>query len=283
MSSRATSRRPSPDWLALIREAFEQANYQVYQEAANWAGRAGMGTTLTGVIIAGDVMYLGHIGDSRAYLIRNGQTLQLTHDHTWVAKRVREGRMSEHEAQTSDRRGQLTDAIGLAAMVHAEIDAIALRPGDRILLCTDGLTETLSDAEILSITGSGKDMQRTAARLAAAANRAGGHDNCAVVVIDCRGAVERRHAPMPGRRSRKRPPPWAVAALTIVAALLLADGVYVFSHYLGGARPAGAQIAPRPRSASTAGPLWELAPPAEDTEVNSEMLDLGGRTVEVGP
>lgn len=280
MSSRNLSRQTSPDWPLLMQEAFHQANRDVHEEARRWSGRTGMGTTLTAVVIAGDMLYLGHVGDSRAYLIRNGGILRLTQDQTWVAKQVREGRMSPREAERSDRRGQLMEAIGLRESVQPEINAIGLRPGDRIVLCTDGVTEMLSDAEILAVTKSGTDVQHVAARLVAAANHAGGHDNIATVIIDCRAEPPNQRVRVP--MLKRRPSRWTIAALAFILALLLADAGYVLVRYsAGGSSKATADVAPR-ASGSVGSVLPELGERvAPQPEAAVGMVDLGGRPVEV--
>lgn len=280
MSSRNLSRQASPDWPVVMREAFDQTNTEVFEESRRWTGRSGMGTTLTAAVIASDVMHFGHVGDSRIYLIRNGGIMRVTQDHTWVARRVREGRMTAREAETSERRGQLTEVIGLRDTVRPEIDSIGLRPGDVIVLCTDGLTEMISDAEILAVARAGFDAQRTAARLVAAANRAGGHDNIAVVVIRCH-AVQARGKSLPPKQKRKRSRK-VMLAFAVVMALILTDVVYILSRYAegGSGRRSVTQSLPQHRPQDKS--LPELGGAVVgDIESGRPILDMGGRPVEV--
>jgi protein phosphatase len=275
MASREMSRQPSPDWPDLLRDAFEEANYEVCSEAARWAGRTGMGTTLTAVVLVDDVMYFAHVGDSRAYIIRNGQMIRLTEDHTWVAKCVRDGKMSQDEAETSDRRGQLTEAIGMRDGIHPQIDAIALRPGDRILMCTDGITEMIPEEETLSICERGSDPQKIAMRLVDSANRAGGFDNIAVVFLEC--LAERRNQRERARWSPKRLSRNVIVALVIIAALLLADAAYIASRYLSGPQSMRQSVT-QPYPASDKG-----APSPDGNATDPQMIDLSGREVGVTP
>lgn len=271
------SRQISPDWPTMLRDAFLQANTEVHNEANRWSGRSGMGTTLTAAVIAGDVMYLGHVGDSRAYLIRNGKIIRLTEDHTWVAERVKRGQMTASEAELSDRRGQLTQAIGHKDSLQPEIDAIGLRPGDRIILCTDGITEMLCDSDILSICSSGSNVNKIASKLIDTANRAGGYDNSAVVVIDCRSESFRSNLRLP--KFPQRSSKWAVAALVLVLLLLLTDGIYLVSKYIGGEDEAEAST-PSRSQVKPAG----LTPSArENWGEGKKMIDLSGNPVEVTP
>lgn len=275
------SRQISPDWPSLLRDAYRQANKEVYDEAARWKGRSGMGTTLTTAIIAGDVMYYAHVGDSRIYLIRNKKIVQLTEDHTWVAKCVRDGRMSRKEAMSSEKRGQLTKAIGISDVVQADIDAVGLRPGDRIVLCTDGITEMLSDAEILSIASAGTDMQKTAARLITAANKAGGYDNSAAVVISCHSEPIKQPIKLPKFKSNRTPPKWAVLVLALVIALLLADAAYMAGRYFAKPKPVATIRPIEPPPPITKHELENAAPPlSEYPSSGGVILDLRGKPVE---
>lgn len=275
VSTSDQSRQISPDWPSLLRDAFNHANTEVHDEAARWPGRAGMGTTLATVIIAGDVMYFAHVGDSRIYLVRNDRIIRLTEDHTWVAQCVREGRMSAREAETSDRRGQLTRVIGLNDTVQADIDAVGLRPGDRIVLCTDGITEMLSETDISVIAGSRTDMQKAAARLIYAANRAGGYDNSAAVIISCQGEPSKLPVKLP--RFNRTPPQWAVLALALIIALLLANGAYLVGRVMSHEKvPSDREMTiPLPKHKTE-----QSAPLSEHHSDGSGMLDLSGKPVE---
>jgi protein phosphatase len=271
------SRQVSPDWPTLLREAIQQANKEVYEEAKRWSSLAGMGTTLTAVVIASDVMYIGHVGDSRAYIIRNDKIIALTNDHTWVAQRVRENRMTMEEAKMSDRRGQLTNAIGLKDTVQPDIDAIGLKPGDRIVLCTDGITEMVDDTDILAWSGSSNNPQKSANNLIAAANKAGGLDNSGVVIIRCQGETQRRKIGIP--LLKQKPPVWAIAALVLIIILLAVDGIYLASRYMSKNNTPAEQLHPH----NLRGIDSVSQPAFQQPDSDSSILDLSGKPVEVSP
>lgn len=167
-----------------IDERIQAANEAVLSHAqADW-NLAGMGTTMTlAELHPGGHLRIGHVGDSRSYVLRMGVLRQLTEDHTFVAEQVRAGRLDEEEARTHPRRSMLTRAVGLAR--HLDVDVIEerIQQGDRLLLCSDGLTGMVHDTEITKILSTGTPEEAVWA-LIEAANRAGGHDNISVAVID---------------------------------------------------------------------------------------------------
>ena len=134
--------------LALAR-AVQRANLEIFDHADAHPENHGMGTTLTLVLIDDQLAVVGHVGDSRAYLIRDGSITQLTHDHSWVADRVRQGLLNEDEAKQHGWRNVITNALGTGPSVRLELSALVLRPGDRLLVCSDGLTLLLPDDLIL--------------------------------------------------------------------------------------------------------------------------------------
>ena len=145
---------------------------------------AGMGTTLTlGIFEADGTLRLGHVGDSRAYLLRDGSLRRLTHDHTFVAELVDSGHITETEARSHPRRNLVTRSIGMPDVRVDSVDT-QLEPGDRVLLCTDGLTTMVTDAHISRLLGGAPSPSAAAWRLIDAANAAGGYDNTTVAVVD---------------------------------------------------------------------------------------------------
>lgn len=163
-----------------LRSATEAANAQVHADAGT-GDRTGMGTTLTAVIVSGPALALAHVGDSRAYLFRDGDLALLTTDHTWVADRVRRGLISQEQAATHSRRNVLTRALGVFDSVEIDSATVEIREGDVILLSSDGLHGLLPGAEIGSILGA-LAPQQAAAELVERANAAGGPDNVTAVV-----------------------------------------------------------------------------------------------------
>ena len=151
------------------------------RELASSPQLAGMGTTMTVVSLEGRTLSVGHVGDSRAYLVRNGGTVQLTRDHSWVAEQVASGDMTAEEAESDRRRSVLTRAVGIEADVTVDQSDVDLEPGDLIVLCSDGLHGRVSDLEIARVA-SANSPERTAKELVRLANDAGGQDNITVVV-----------------------------------------------------------------------------------------------------
>ncbi len=165
--------------------AFEEANRAVRDEAALDPTQAGMGTTLTAALLAGEQLVIAHVGDSRAYLLRPGESLQqLTSDQTVVAEMVRQGRLSRDQAASHPYRSVLTTAIGLEQELEVQLPPpLQLQPGDQLLLCSDGLTEPVGEDAIAELMMSSPDGDATCAALIDAANAAGGPDNITVVLI----------------------------------------------------------------------------------------------------
>ena len=151
------------------------------REMASSPQLAGMGTTMTVVSLKGRTLSIGHVGDSRAYLVRNGGAVQLTRDHSWVAEQVASGYMTAEEAESDRRRSVLTRAVGIEADVTVDQSDVDLEPGDLIVLCSDGLHGRVSDSEIARVA-SENSPERTAKELVRLANAAGGQDNITVVV-----------------------------------------------------------------------------------------------------
>lgn len=169
-------------------EAVAEANAAVFAKASANLDMRGMGTTLTAAALVDDHTALfGHVGDSRAYLMRDGGVTQVTEDHSLVEQLVREGRLSPEEAVNHPQRAIITRALGVDPEVEVDTYRVDLRPGDRLLLCSDGLTNMVVDSEIAGVLRQGGGPQRAAETLVEMANRAGGDDNITVVVIDALG------------------------------------------------------------------------------------------------
>src|SRR5437870_10853455 len=166
-------------------DAVEAANAAVFAKAADDQALQGMGTTLTAVALEDDhTALLGHVGDSRAYLMRDGAVTQVTDDHSLVEQLVREGRLSPEEAQNHPQRAIITRALGIDAEVEVDTYRVDLKPGDRLLICSDGLTTMLSDDTIAVTLRRHPDPQQAADTLVDMANQAGGDDNITVVILD---------------------------------------------------------------------------------------------------
>jgi len=176
--------------IALIQEA----NRQVFERANEDSDASGMGTTMTVALVEDGMIAIGHVGDSRAYLIRDGKLEQLTQDHSLVAELVRSGRLSPEEAETHPQRSVITRALGTDPDVDVDSFSIEGKPGDVFLICSDGLTSMVDDQAILeAVERHRSDLDEAAKELVAAANRSGGEDNITVVFFEI--AEERPEPP----------------------------------------------------------------------------------------
>ena len=184
-----------------LADQVQAANRAVFERAGADRNLAGMGTTLTAAVIQGDLAHLVHVGDSRAYLLRAGALRQLTDDHTLVNRMVKAGEITAAEADVHPHRNVLIRALGTEPDVPLDEQDVGLLDGDRLLLCSDGLTGMLTEDQIQAILESTpKAPQEAADRLVVAANRAGGVDNITVVVLDVLpddGTNEAEAAPAP--------------------------------------------------------------------------------------
>jgi protein phosphatase len=184
-----------PDWIVRIddrtREAaavraqsrIEQLNAIVFEDAERNPALRGMGCTLTAARNLGRILQVAHVGDSRAYLLRSGVLHRLTRDHTYVQALVDSGMMSEEEAARSHARHMLVNAVGGSAQdVHVDVERVALANGDRVLLCSDGLTDAVDDEEIRKVLSSTATAEAACQALVARALERGGRDNITVIV-----------------------------------------------------------------------------------------------------
>ena len=168
-----------------LRDAIEGANDAVLEKSVSDQEFHGMGTTLTAGMLGSDGhLVVGHVGDSRAYLVRDGELSQITDDHSLVEEMVRSGELTPEQAEVHPRRSVITRALGIDPQVEVDEYPIELQPGDRILFCSDGLTTMVRPDEIASILSREPDLRRAAQLLVDAANAAGGEDNITAVIIE---------------------------------------------------------------------------------------------------
>jgi protein phosphatase len=143
-----------------------------------------MGTTVVACMAENDTMSVAHVGDSRAYLIREGQLSRITNDHSWVFEQVQAGMLTEAEAEKHPLRNVITRALGGALQVTPDASEIVARPGDVFLLCSDGLTGMVPESEIERIvTSTNGDLEKACQELVDAANERGGLDNVTAVLV----------------------------------------------------------------------------------------------------
>ncbi|MHB1344404.1 MAG: Stp1/IreP family PP2C-type Ser/Thr phosphatase [Thermoleophilia bacterium] len=166
-----------------LRQAVTEANAVIRERSLADKALAGMGTTLTAATARGSRLTLAQVGDSRAYLWHDGSLRQVTQDHSLVAEMIRQGQLTPEQAAVHPHRSIITRALGTEASVVPDIFDLPLEAGDRVLLCSDGLSGMVSNKELARIAGSGTHPQGVADALVAAALRHGGEDNVTVVVI----------------------------------------------------------------------------------------------------
>ncbi len=167
--------------------AFKTANTRLHQAGSADRALFGMGTTLTALLLQGGTAHLAHIGDSRAYLLRDGVLNQMSEDHGLVAEQVRAGIVTPEQARRSPYRHVITRALGIDREAMVDYKPIEMKPRDIFLLCTDGLTEMVEDVEIERILSRAAPPE-AAARLIDAANDHGGVDNITLVVVKVEGS-----------------------------------------------------------------------------------------------
>ena len=166
-----------------LRSGILLANEKIYRTIEEHEEMKGMGTTLVAALARDSGVCVGHVGDSRVYLCRDGQLRQITSDHSWVNEQVSLGLLTREEALRHPFRNVITRALGSREQVSADVTELPLSPGDRILLCSDGLTNMLDDRRILQVLGDHqRDYEAAAAELIRQANEAGGDDNITVIV-----------------------------------------------------------------------------------------------------
>jgi serine/threonine protein phosphatase PrpC len=247
----------------------QQANREIHKLAQEDSSRAGMGTTLTAALLRDDEVALGHVGDSRAYLLRDGQLKRLTKDHSLVEELRRQGRLTEEQAEEHPQRSIITRALGPEPSVNVDTMTFPARDGDVFLLCSDGLTTMVSDEQIREILVGSRNLRAAVNKLVDAANQGGGRDNITAVafrVADAEAAEaeegatlisrtaeqagmtgERMRAagdrlrgqgriPTPSRRRRALK--WA-AAIAVVAAVVVGAVLFVRSIYFLGTDDGG--------------------------------------------
>lgn len=205
--------------------AVEAANYNVMKAPRQGIGRDGMGTTLTAAMLEGERLLIAQVGDSRAYLLHKGHLQQITRDHSLMADLIEAGQITPEEARVHPNRSVITRAIGSDIHMRPDIYELNVDAGDRILLCSDGLSSMISNNAIESIMRRQSDVQHCADELVTAALENGGADNVTVVVADVPGFSEVREK----KRAHKSRVFYIGLAIALVAVIFAAGfGGYAF-------------------------------------------------------
>jgi serine/threonine protein phosphatase PrpC len=271
--------------VAGLRDAFTEANTAVWHESQANADLRGMGTTLTAMALVGgagggDVLALANVGDSRAYVFSEGELTQVTADHSLAEERARHGEMSEQEAAVHPQRHILTRALGVSSEVETDMWELELGAGDRVLICSDGLSNEVGTDEMASVLRTVADPQEAAQRLVDVANEHGGADNITVVIVDVQVGGG-------GEVPAAKVTPLGLGAAATVAAVASTAAVPVVPPASGGEDPGG------PSGTGPAGSLGSTAstpvgPGArmDDTLAPGSRLLFGGEPTtlaETGP
>ena len=173
----------SKDYISVITDTIIKVNKEVIDKAAESQDYAGMGTTLVVATVFENILKVANVGDSRLYVIGE-DIIQITRDHSLVEEMVINGQLDRADARVDKRKNIITRAIGGESKVEAEMFSVELKPEDKILMCSDGLSNMVDDAEILEIINREPDIEKAARMLIDAANENGGKDNISVVIVE---------------------------------------------------------------------------------------------------
>ncbi len=189
LRSRFKASLPAADDIEEALEAsVQEANRRIFQKASQDQSLNGMGTTLVAAIVSDSSALISNVGDSRAYLIRNGEIIQVTQDHSWLAEQRKMNMLSDEEILKSPFRHTITRSLGFESDVRVDTFSVDLVPGDALLLCSDGLYESLPDQELAKIVRKSGNAEKICRRLIKNANKKGGHDNITAVVARVSGS-----------------------------------------------------------------------------------------------
>jgi PPM family protein phosphatase len=175
--------------------AVETAGMRIFHEAKADRSRRGMGTTVTAAALVDDVIFFAQVGDSRAYLVRDGQLVQLTRDQSLVNQLIEAGQLTEEEAETFEHNNIILQALGTSDTVQVDLTFAELRAGDTLMMCSDGLSGMVRADEIREVLLSAQEPLDLCKALTERANQAGGHDNITVIVVQFEGTALQAPAP----------------------------------------------------------------------------------------
>ncbi|HLR21364.1 MAG TPA: Stp1/IreP family PP2C-type Ser/Thr phosphatase [Tissierellaceae bacterium] len=167
-----------------IKEAIKTANYKIYNKSSDDKSCSGMGTTVTLVYILNDTVYIGHVGDSRAYYIKNTSIEQITEDHSLVYELIKKGNITTEEGENHPRKNAITRAVGTNDIVKIDIYTKEYKKGHKLLICSDGLTDMVNNNRILDIVNRDEDIMSKCKKLIKDAKDNGGLDNITIILLE---------------------------------------------------------------------------------------------------
>ena len=218
-------RAPATTDAAALGQAVEEANLAIIQAAREGVGRAGMGCTCTAAMLENERLIVAQVGDSRAYLLHGGTLQQITRDHSLMADFIEAGQITPEEARVHPQRSVITRALGSDPRTQPDLFEINVNTGDRLLICSDGLTSMIEDYEIEDILNRTPDPQIAASKLVNAAIAAGGHDNVTVIVVNVTGFAEVR------RRKVARKTKITAAVIIALLVAIFCGAAYAFNYW----------------------------------------------------
>lgn len=249
-------------------ELIRAANARIHEMSRSDSQRSGMGTTCTAAYVDRDEVVIAHVGDSRAYLWRNGDLSRLTRDHSLVGELVDRGKLTEEQAELHPQRSVITRALGPEPDVNVDTERIATRDGDLFLLCSDGLTSMIRESQVAELLAASRSLERAGRALIAAANEAGGRDNITVVLF----RVE--HVDVPGAETQATTEAPAVGADVTGEAATRADG---------GGRPAAGDSAGGEARSARAPSAASRATDEQEAAYRRDATVAGERVVRSSP
>jgi serine/threonine protein phosphatase PrpC len=272
---------PSHDVPSSLVQAFRTANQQLHKRSQVDPTKAGMGTTLVAAVVLGRKLCVANVGDSRAYLLNREGLARITEDHSWVAEQVRAGLLTEEQARRHPQRNLVTRALGSKPSVEVDIFEGEIRPGDILVLCSDGLTNRVSDAEISAIVR--RHSPEEAARLLVEeANERGGNDNISVLIASAQREPVAARLPAvaaSGEMAGQRPPLQRILVALVFLLLIVAASLGAWAHFAGGRSAEPPAFASPQSPGSRASAEWATATASSASALISTRASPGGTSV----
>ena len=270
---------PGADLAANLRSAIAAANDAIFNHSRQHAGQSGMGTTVAMMVVHQNQVQIANVGDSRVYVVRSGKLTQVTTDHSWVEEQVRAGVLTPEQARAHPQRNIITRALGTTQKAQPDFFDGVLSEGDVFLLCSDGLTTHVSDAQIQDVLLTMTSLDQAANRLIQLANEGGGSDNISVIVARVEPAKAALAAPVGVAKPRgRRPLPLVIGAFGSLAGVALVAFIVIKILV-----PGGSQTPTPPATVvATTPPIVTTPPPVADVTLTATPTPVATATTETG-